>query len=115
MHYDYILLRIDRAYAEASDRNGHTYLPGDMSGPHWPKEPVGREPPLGRLEASMKKPSANDNEVPTFHDRPFLCPHCNKITAVETSMKYIFLKRVSCKHCGKQFLIRNDKPVNLRV
>ena len=57
----------------------------------------------------MKKPPANDTEVPVFQGRPFLCPHCDRITAVETPMEYIFMKRVSCKHCHKQFLIRNDK------
>ena len=78
-----------------------------------PRKLLGREPSLGHFEGSMGKPSANDSEVPGFRDRPFLCPNCGKITAVETPMEYIHLKRVQCKHCHKEFLIRNDKSQKL--
>jgi len=41
MPYDYILLCIDRGYAGASDKGRHIPLPGDMSGPHGPRNPWG--------------------------------------------------------------------------
>jgi transcription elongation factor Elf1 len=58
----------------------------------------------------MKKSPRKETEIPLFRERPFLCPHCNMMTAVETSVGYVDMKWVFCKHCGKQFVIRHDKP-----
>jgi len=49
-------------------------------------------------------------ELPEFQEREFTCPYCDKVTTVKTPMDFIFAKRVTCKHCGLEFLIENDKP-----
>ena len=85
---------------------------GSVSGPRGPSWGKVANP-LGPFEVSMKKPPAKGTGVPAFQDRPFLCPHCNMITAVETSVGYIDMKWVFCKHCHKQFVIRHDKPEKL--
>jgi transcription elongation factor Elf1 len=59
------------------------------------------------------KPVVAEDELSEFHDRPFECPHCAEITAVLTTMDKVPRKRATCSHCGKDFLIVNDKPQKL--
>jgi len=53
------------------------------------------------------------DELPGFTERLFTCPYCNKREIVETPMDFIFAKRVTCEHCGREFIIEDDVPKKL--
>jgi transcription elongation factor Elf1 len=56
-----------------------------------------------------------DEETTDFQERPFICPYCGEETMVELplDMVEILMARGDCGHCGKDFLIENDVPLQL--
>jgi DNA-directed RNA polymerase subunit RPC12/RpoP len=50
-------------------------------------------------------------EIPLdFERRDFACPHCHKETAHDWPGATILFATAKCQHCGKRFLIVQDKP-----
>ena len=57
----------------------------------------------------------SDDELPLMQRKVFTCPLCGEPTRVETPMDFIFLKRVTCEECGREFLIENNQPTKGRA
>lgn len=79
---------------------------GKLECPHCHE--TGYYSPKDMVRVPKKAPqSVHEGNVPHFECYLFTCPNCCKETLVLSPMEHILMKRATCEHCKRDFLIEN--------